>query len=135
MMSTKLPFVMLIDDNDIDLFLNKKFLRVAGITDNTISFLSAQSAIEYIEAHAHEPETLPGIILLDIQMPGINGFQFLELFENIPDSVKRHTKIVMLSSTTDPFDLAKAKGSEQVINILRKPLDPQELKDVLSKCA
>lgn len=129
------PLVMLVDDNDIDLFLNKKFLRVAGITDNTISFNSALEALNYLKHNANFPEKIPSIILLDIQMPIINGFQFLELFEEVPQHVREATSIYMLSSTTDPVDIERAQDSHNVVNILCKPLDPMALKTVLSKVA
>ena len=129
------PLVMLVDDNDIDLFLNKKFLRVAGITDNTISFNSALEALNYLKHNANFPEKLPSIILLDIQMPIINGFQFLELFEEIPHQVRESVSIYMLSSTTDPIDIECALDNPNVVNLLCKPLDPLALKTVLSRVA
>ena len=122
---------MLIDDSDIDLFLNKKFLSLAGISDNTISFLSAREALDYIEAHADDPHKIPAVILLDIQMPEINGFQFLELYGKVPEKVQSKTKVVMLSSTIDPIDLERARNNKYVLDILKKPLDANTLKEVL----
>lgn len=131
MQTTDLPLVMLIDDSDIDLFLNKKFLSLAGISDNTISFLSAREALDYIEAHADDPHKIPAVILLDIQMPEINGFQFLELYGKVPEKVQSKTKVVMLSSTIDPIDLERARNNKYVLDILKKPLDANTLKEVL----
>ena len=67
-----LPLVMLIDDSDIDLFLNKKFLSTSGIANNIISFPSAQEALDYFAANAEDPEKIPSLILLDVQIPEIN---------------------------------------------------------------
>ena len=129
------PLVMLVDDNDIDLFLNKKFLRVAGITDNTINFNSALEALNYLKHNANFPEKLPDSILLDIQMPIINGFEFMELFTEIPDHIKDHVSIYMLSSSTDPVDIQRAQADPLIVDILCKPLDPLALKTVLGKVA
>ena len=131
MSATNQPLVMMIDDNEIDLFVNKKFLRISGITDNTLSFLTAKDALDYISANAGTPEKLPKLILLDIQMPEINGFRFLELFQNTPESVQHEMKIIMLSSTLDPLDIEKARNSRFVMDILKKPLDPAALKEAL----
>lgn len=126
-----LPLVMLIDDSDIDLFLNKKFLSTAGISDNTITFPSAKEALKYIETNVDDPAKIPSIILLDVQMPEINGFQFLDLYNKVPEKVQEGTKIIMLSSTIDPIDLDRARSNKHVIDILKKPLDTEELREVL----
>lgn len=131
MSATNQPLVMMIDDNEIDLFVSKKFLRISGITDNTISFLSAKDALDYIAANATVLEKLPKLILLDIQMPEINGFRFLELFQNTPESAQHEMKIIMLSSTLDPLDIEKARNNRFVVDILKKPLDPVALKEAL----
>lgn len=124
---------MMIDDNEIDLFVNKKFLRVSGISENTLSFQSAKEALAYININASAPDKLPKLILLDVQMPEINGFGFLELFQGVPDGAKTEMKIIMLSSTVDPQDIAKARECRFVVDILKKPLDPVALKEALNR--
>lgn len=123
---------MLVDDNDIDIFLNKKLLRTAGITENTVAFHSAKEALDYLSENASIAEKLPAVILLDVLMPEVTGFQFLELFEKLPDSAKGVSKIVMLSSTIDPNDLERARSNRHVVDILKKPLDPVVLKQALA---
>lgn len=123
---------MLVDDNDVDLFLNKKLLRTGGITENTIAFHSAQDALNYLRENANRPNNLPSVILLDVLMPEMNGFQFLEMFEKLPESVKSIMKIVMLSSTIDPVDLERARANRYVVEIMRKPLDTARLRQVLA---
>lgn len=135
MKATDQPLVMLIDDNDIDLFLNRKFLRVADVTDNVLSFQAAAQALDFLQDHADDRSRLPSYILLDIQMPEVDGFKFLELYEALPDSVKEHTEVFMLSSSVDPGDIARASENPYVVKILQKPLDPAELKVVLRRVA
>jgi len=130
-MNATAPLVMMVDDSEIDLFVNRKFLRVAGITDNTVSFLSAKDALAYLSENAGLPEKFPKVILLDIQMPEINGFQFLERYQDAAGSSAGETKIIMLSSTVDPVDINRARANPFVLDILKKPLDPAQLKKAL----
>ncbi len=87
------PRIMLIDDSKIDLFLHEKMLKLSGIAQEIKSFLSGESALAYLEEHCNSPELLPHIILLDIQMPEMNGFDFLNSFESFPDQVKDFSNI------------------------------------------
>lgn len=132
MSTTSLPLVMMIDDSEIDMFVNKKFLRASGITDNMLTFASAREALDYLNENAATPVKLPKFILLDIQMPGINGFQFLEMLQGIPEEVRASLKVVMLSSTLDPGDIERARSNQFVLDIMKKPIDPIGLKTLLA---
>ena len=121
-------FFMLIDDNEIDLFLNKRFLSLSGISDRCISFTSAIYALDYLHQYIHQPEFLPEIILLDIQMPEMDGFEFLHVLQRDPNLVNLSSRIILLSSTTDPKDIQRAENNGRVSGILSKPLNTEELK-------
>lgn len=129
-MSSSLQFI-LIDDSDFDLFLNKEFLQLAGVRGNIESFDSANNALKFI---LREGESInESIILLDIHMPLMDGFEFLDKFNLFPDYIKKRIKIIMVSSTVDERDLERALSNPFVVDILSKPLNGEKLRAILNK--
>lgn len=121
--------IILIDDSAFDLFIYEKLLIKSGIANTVVTFNSAQKALRYIVNEGIKlPET---VILLDLQMPDMNGFEFIEEFADIADDVKNKIKIFMLSSTIDTRDIEKAKASLHIIDLLPKPLEVDILKKKL----
>jgi len=120
--------VMLVDDNEIDLYLHEKMLSVAGVSNSVRSFLNVKDAIRFLLSNAKREELLPDLIMLDIQMPGLNGFDFLERFETLPQQIIDKVNIFMISSTLDRGDLHRARRNPLVSRILRKPLTIKDLK-------
>ncbi|KAA0992005.1 response regulator [Dyadobacter aurulentus] len=119
----------LIDDSAFDLFIYEKLLIKSGITDSVKTFNSARDALKHLVTEgAGLPET---IILLDLQMPDMNGFEFIDEFANLPDYLKDKIRIFMLSSTIDTRDIEKAKASPHIIDLLPKPLEVNFLKSRL----
>jgi len=119
--------VMLIDDNIIDLKINSKIILLSKLFDDIIQFQSAEEALNYFHHYRNQPEELPDLILLDIQMPEMDGFDFLDKYKNFPPATKEKSLIAMLSSTLDYGDIKKAEANPYVIKLLKKPLSPLEL--------
>ncbi|MCE7072128.1 response regulator [Dyadobacter sp. CY327] len=116
----------LIDDSTFDLFIYEKLLKKSGITDSVRTFNSARDALKYLVSEA---DSLPdSIILLDLQMPDMNGFEFIDEFDHLPESLHKKIKLFMLSSTIDTRDIDKAKASRHIIDLLPKPLEISTLK-------
>lgn len=125
--------VLLIDDNDIDLKINYKIIRLSGFFEEIVSVQSGEEGIAYINKHLQNPELWPDFILLDIQMPEMDGFEFLEIYKNFPRPFLDHCKLAILSSTLDFGDIKKAEANPLVIKLLKKPLYPHELQELLNK--
>ncbi len=122
--------VMLIDDNEIDNLINQKMIEAANITDSIFTHTGAKSAIEFlknIEKIELADKVLPDVIFLDIDMPLMDGFQFLAEFEKFGNSVKKKCKIVMLTSSINPQDLSRSKKYPNVKLYLNKPLSHESL--------
>ncbi len=132
-MQNKTGRVLLIDDNDIDLKINSKIINLSNFFQDIVLCQSGAEAIVYIKKNLNEPELLPDFILLDIQMPEMNGFEFLELYKRLPQSFLENCKLAILSSTLDFGDIKKAEANPLVIKLLKKPLYPGELKELITK--
>jgi len=113
---------LLIDDSDIDNAVNTKLLKLSRMTKDVTSFTDPKQALRHIERHG-PTWTSPRWILLDIQMPNLNGFEWLELFRNLPDAVQSMCRIYMLSASIDRNELQRAEDDSSVIALMEKPLD------------
>jgi CheY-like chemotaxis protein len=117
--------LILIDDNDIDQMLHRKIVEIALPAASVQMFNNATAAIHQIEAAATGlPHT---VIFLDIQMPVMNGFQFLEAFHLLPSAIKNQYTIYIVSSSVNQFDISKAKNNPYVKDMIIKPLTKETL--------
>lgn len=119
---------MVIDDNNIDQIVAKGLIKASRLTDQVISEWTAKDALSYLKVNENNPEKLPNVIFLDIRMPEMDGFEFLEEYHKLTNDLKTKVRIVMLSSSTDPKDKARAAQNKNVLKFLSKPLNIEELK-------
>ncbi len=122
--------VFIIDDSVYDRFIAEEVITATNLAIEVISADSAQKGLDYLLSKAGQPDDLPALILLDIKMPGLDGFDFLERFEMMPEVVKTSCKIVMLTSSINPEDMRRAYKSKYVQNYLYKPLEGHKLNEL-----
>ena len=130
-MGSKFKTVMLIDDNEIDNLINQKMIEASGITENIYTHTGAKSAIEFLKnlekVGAVSSEVLPDVIFLDIDMPLMDGFQFMDEFVKLKDDTQNKCKVVILTSSINPQDMSKSKNYPSVKKYLNKPLTQSAL--------
>ena len=125
MKEKKYRSVMLIDDNEIDNLINQKMIESAEIAQHIYTHTGAKSAIEFLrnlEKLDLADQVLPDIIFLDIDMPLMDGFQFLDEFEKLSLATKKKCRIVMLTSSINPQDFNRSKKYINVKLYLNKLL-------------
>lgn len=124
--------VMIVDDTKIDRYVASHVLKKNQFTEEVIEFDMATKAIDYLEQNQDKPELLPEVILLDIRMPEMDGFQFLERLSLLPRSLKQSCCIVMLSSSLDPHDHERAENNPVVKKFLNKPLLKENFEGIIA---
>ena len=122
--------VMLVDDNDTDNFISKRIIEITEFAKYVEIKNSGKSALEYLEEHKTDPDKLPNIIFLDINMPIVDGFVFLYEFEKFSDIVKDKCKVIILSSSDNKRDIDKIVNNDHVIKFITKPLTENALNEI-----
>ena len=123
--------ILLIDDDESTNFINKIVLSKTGCAQKIIAIESARKALGLlIEKSSHEPY-LPELIFLDINMPGMDGWEFLEKFKELPDTYKQHVKVIMLSTSVNPDDKYRALQIEEVLDYKSKPLTMEIAEEII----
>ena len=113
---------MLIDDDPLDIFINTKLLRLNNFSEELIVCKDAEDALKLLGIDRVKPD----IILLDIRMPAMDGFKFLEEYDKL-DIDKSDTKIIMLSSSINPLDIERSMNNKYITRFLDKPLTVDKL--------
>ena len=131
MVSTCADIVLLVDDNDIDLFINKKVLEFNNFSKKTIALTSVKEALEYLKNA--DQATLPQLIFLDLNMPVLDGFDFLNEFSGLPEDIINRTSVIILTSSNNPNDKDKVELKSEVLHFLSKPLNEEKLQLIRKK--
>lgn len=118
-----------IDDYSINLRIAELLIKKHGFFETTTSFLKAQDAINLLE-NDNNNHFLPDVIFLDLNMPTMDGWQFLEKFEKIKSKLDKHIDVYILSSSVDKGEIQHAKDYPSVKGFLSKPLNMNMLQDV-----
>lgn len=118
---------LLVDDCDTDNFIHKSFIELSEFAEQVVVKNTGNDALAYLKELENSIERLPDVIFLDINMPRINGYDFLREFSNFPTEMKDKCKVVILSSSESPKDLSLMSQSENVKDYIFKPLTKKEL--------
>lgn len=119
--------ILVIDDSKYDRFIASEFLESYASVNEIVCVDSAQGGLDYIKSCEKNVEKLPQIILLDIKMPQMDGFDFLNSFAAFSTQIKERCKVFMLSSSVDPHDISRAEKSEYVFDFIEKPLSEEKI--------
>lgn len=123
--------ILLVDDNEFDLFLNEKFLQLKDVAQSIQKFSEANKALDYL--NNTDINEMPDLILLDIHMPIMDGFDFISAYKNLPEQKLQKIKVVMVSSSIDKDDTARAEAEPHVLDLLTKPLNVDLLMELFEK--
>lgn len=124
---------ILIDDNELDVHVNKGLLELSQPESKVYTFLSCMEAMNFISNNVTSFNSKRNILLLDVQMPDISGFECLQKYLDLDESVRKKTTIILLSSTIDEHDTRKARQDPLVAGIIEKPLVYEILEKKLEK--
>jgi CheY-like chemotaxis protein len=120
--------VAIIDDDDIFQFTTKIKFEKLGLVENVMIFNDGEEAIQFIQSG--NKEDMPEILLLDINMPIVDGWDFLVLFEDVPREKQQMIEIIMLSSSINPDDVKRAEANAYVVDYITKPISDADVKKI-----
>ena len=131
MAATKtIDLVLLVDDNDTDNFISKRIIEITKFARRVEVKSSGKGALDYLKQHQNEPENIPNLIFLDINMPIVDGFVFLYEFEKFNELVRSKCKVIILSSSDNKRDIDKIVNNNHVIKFITKPLTEVALDEI-----
>lgn len=128
----KIELACIVDDDSIYVFGLKKLIEIHDFCDNILVFKNGHDAIKYLKPVITSSESLPDVILLDINMPVMDGWDFLDEFIKLKPLMAKEVTIYMVSSSIHSKDIEKANSYSEVSGYVIKPVTLEDIKVVFS---
>jgi two-component system chemotaxis response regulator CheY len=129
------PIIALVDDDKIYQLITLRTIANTDISDDVLQFENGEDAITFLKEHASSADKLPDYIFLDINMPYMDGWMFLDEFETLKHTITKEITIFMVSSSIDPRDIERASNHPQITQYVIKPISIEKFKELLSHAA
>jgi CheY-like chemotaxis protein len=130
-MAEKISNLWIIDDDPMASFYIKRLAELGDLANIITIYDKAQWAIDYLLHHRKTLVHLPDVILLDIYMPELDGWGFLEAFDKIKNQLSKEIEIYIISSSSHSRDIARAKDFPEVKAYLQKPITKEQLREII----
>lgn len=122
--------ILIVDDDRIANFLSEKIISVMGIANTIQSVTNGKEALDVLNRYHDDPLLLPNVIILDLNMPIMDGFQFIETFKELELAGKEKILIIVVTSSNNPGDIAKA-AAFGIKHYLTKPISLESIKSII----
>lgn len=134
-MKMKLNSVLLIDDNAATNLVHRKVLTKLGCAENIFVCKSGEEALNFLTSlsNSEAEDKQPQLVFLDINMPGMSGWDFMKEYERLPQETKGDVVIMMLTTSLNPDDKDRADQFHSISGFLNKPLSTSKLEQVLQQ--
>jgi len=126
----KFEKVMIIDDNNIDLYITKRLIIKNIFGKEVLEYNAAAEALKYLQDNQDNIPILPLIIFIDIYMPEMSGFEFLEAYDKLPATLKKYCKVFIISSTIDENDIERSHLDKNLTAFQVKPITKEFLDSI-----
>lgn len=127
----KIDTLCLVDDDNFFLFLTQKVIEGANLVNQIKLFPNGYEAIKFLKSAQENQEELPEVILLDLNMPVLDGWGFLEEYLLLQPNLEKKITIYIVSSSIDPFDFERARSISAVSDFIVKPVSKEKLLEAL----
>jgi CheY-like chemotaxis protein len=124
--------ILLIDDDRIYQFAARKTIEATGFADNILIYSNGEDAINYLKNNSQDQTTLPDVIFLDVNMPVMNGWEFLDAYKALKYKLKKPVIIYVVSSSVDEVDVSKSRQYDTVKGYIVKPVLREKFRQILS---
>jgi CheY-like chemotaxis protein len=126
------PFIIcIIDDDDVYQFTVTRTIEKHKLAKKILVFSDGEEAVQFLIDNISKNENLPDVIFLDINMPIMDGWQFLEEYVNLKPRIGKKITIYMVSSSIDSVDTDRAKKISDISDYIIKPIKPEMLKEII----
>jgi CheY-like chemotaxis protein len=125
--------ICLIDDDRIYQFTAKRIIELVDPLQKVLIFSNGKEAIDFFSQRGLSEEQLPDLIFLDINMPVMNGWEFLEAYNDVKTTLLKKINIYMVSSSLDENDKLRSRNFNEVKDFIVKPIDKERMMDILQE--
>ena len=132
-MKEKLKCIMLVDDDKNDNFFHERAIKKSNLETIVIARNSGMKALEYLTSLKESKDLQPDLIFLDINMPGMNSWDFLKEYNLLDKELLSRIIVIILTTSDNPDDKARAKTWNNVSDYIVKPLNKEKMDDIASR--